>query len=346
VDQTSAYQVGQEHVGEDRPLLSIIMEATSDEFDDVIRIAGIVETMENMSANGINAEEVGQNIQEVESMKQKVQDSLDEFMSMVVNGNYEEERPEQFGEVAELVAKVKADFGPFQLEMVEERNACMFTPHRMPEPVIPPAPRLLLSFIIRDDGIGWRKPRWEKWMGKKSRDKRTLAEQIQDRAIRKPVPSGGQMVTPIHSKEAENRTLAWVYYWGKSLPDAASKFDYVEIGGQELRADKAEQEKNLLDHSAVTSVLPAGLRRLSQEEISTILEVAEGSKPSGSVFTDRKISFESMETEKPVGSDTASLEPVAEKLDQNYLEFQSAAMPMVDLASPKRMLKNTDKTDT
>ena len=90
--------------------------------------SGIIETMENMSANGINAEEVGQSLQEVESMKQKVQDSLDEFMSMVVNGNYEEERPEQFGEVAELVAKVKADFGPFQLEMVEERNACMFTP--------------------------------------------------------------------------------------------------------------------------------------------------------------------------------------------------------------------------
>ena len=146
MDQTSVYQVAQEHVGEDRPLLSIIMEATSDEFtiedwkyirmlrlsnlqDDV---EGIIETMESISANGINYEEVGQNLKKVESMKQKVQDSLDEFMAMIVNGNYEEERPEQFGEVAELVAKVKADFGPFQLEMVEERNACMFTPHRMP----------------------------------------------------------------------------------------------------------------------------------------------------------------------------------------------------------------------
>merc|ERR1711940_381809 len=75
-------------------------------------------------------------------------------------------------------------------------------------------------------------------------------------------------------------------------------------------------------------------------------DVVKGSKPSGSVFTDRRVSFESMETEKPVGSDTATLEPVAEKLDQNYLEFQGAAMPMVDLASPERMLKNTDKTDT
>ena len=89
------------------------------------------------------------------------------------------------------------------------------------------------------------------------------------------------MVTPIHTKEAEDRALAWAYYWGKSLPDAASKFDYVEIGGQELRADKAEQEKNLLDHSAVTSELPAGFKWSFQEEIST--EVAKGSKPSGSV---------------------------------------------------------------
>ena len=101
MDQTSVYQVAQEHVGEDRPLLAIIMEATSDEFtledwkyirmlrlsnlqDDV---EGIIETMEIMSANGINAKEVGQNLKEVESMKQEVQDSLDEFMSMVVNGN-------------------------------------------------------------------------------------------------------------------------------------------------------------------------------------------------------------------------------------------------------------------
>ena len=168
MDQTSVYQVAQEHVGEDRSLLSIIMEATSDEFtmedwkyirmlrlhnlmDDV---DGIIATMENMSANGINAEVVGQSLQEVESMKQKVQDSLDEFMSMVVNGNYEEERPEQFGELAELVAKVKADFGPFQLEMVEESNACMFTPHRMPEPVIPPPLLKLLHYLL------YRNPNW------------------------------------------------------------------------------------------------------------------------------------------------------------------------------------------
>ena len=74
MDQTSVYQVAQEHVGEDRSLLSTIMETTSDEFtledwknirmlrlhnlmDDV---DGIIASMENMSANGINAEEVGQ----------------------------------------------------------------------------------------------------------------------------------------------------------------------------------------------------------------------------------------------------------------------------------------------
>ena len=93
-----------------------------------------------MSANSIKAEEVGQSLEMVESMKQDVQDSLDEFMSMIVNGKYEEERPEQFREVAEQLAKIRADFGPFQLEMAEEMNACMFTPYRMPEPVIPPAP--------------------------------------------------------------------------------------------------------------------------------------------------------------------------------------------------------------
>ena len=30
--------------------------------------------------------------------------------------------------------------------------------------------------------------------------------------------------------------LAWAYYWGKSLPAAVNEFDYVEQGGQELRA--------------------------------------------------------------------------------------------------------------
>ena len=44
------------------------------------------------------------------------------------------------------------------------------------------------------------------------------------------------MVTPIQKKETENRALAWAYYWGKSLPAAISEFDYVEQGGQELRA--------------------------------------------------------------------------------------------------------------
>ena len=113
----------------------------------------------------------------VDSMKEDVQDSLDEFKVMVVNGMYEVERAEQFGEVAEQIAKLKTDFGPFQQKMAEERNACTFTPHRMLEPVIPPAPRLLLSYLLRDDPIG-RKPRWGKWRSKKSRDKRTLAEQI------------------------------------------------------------------------------------------------------------------------------------------------------------------------
>ena len=74
---------------------------------------------------------------------------------------------------------------------------------------------------------------------KKSRD-RTLAEQIQNWAVRKFVPSGGQvLVTPIQKKEAENRALAWAYYWGESLSAAVSDFDYVEQGGQELRAAKA-----------------------------------------------------------------------------------------------------------
>ena len=45
---------------------------------------------------------------------------------------------------------------------------------------------------------------------KKSRD-RTLAEQIQIWAVRKPVPSGGQMVNHIQAKESENRVLAWAY---------------------------------------------------------------------------------------------------------------------------------------
>ncbi len=106
MDQTSVYQVAQEHVGE-----GIMVTTTSADYEDwkYIRmlqlsnlrddVEGIIETMENMSANGINAKEVGQNLNEVESMKQKVQDSLDEFMSMVVNGSYEEERPKQFGEV-------------------------------------------------------------------------------------------------------------------------------------------------------------------------------------------------------------------------------------------------------
>ena len=210
--------------------------------DDVDYIMG---TMEDMSADGIKAEEVGESLAIIENMKQEVQDSLDEFMSMVVNGMYEVERPEQFVEVAEQLAKIRADFGPFQLEMAEEMNACMFTPHRMPEPEIPPAPGRLLHFLLFDDPIGRAvEPRWGKWRGKKSRDKRTLAEQIQDKAIRKPVPSGGQMVTPIQKKETENRALAWAYYGGESLP--------VEQGGQELRAAKAEQEKRLLDHGTVT----------------------------------------------------------------------------------------------
>lgn len=213
MDQTSVYQVAQEHVGEDRPLLSIIMETASDEFDDAIRI---VEIMENMSANGINAEEVGQSLQEVESMKQKVQDSIDGLVSMVLNGDYEESSPDQSAEGAELIAKINADFKLFQLKMAEAVEACRFTPHCKTEPDIPPPP---------------------------------------------------------------------------SMPT----------------------------------------------------DVAKSSKPGVTVFTDRRVSFESMETEKPVGSDTASLEPVAEKLDQNSLEFQGAAMPMVDLASPERMLKSTDK---
>ena len=77
MDQTSVYQVAQEHVGEDRSLLAIIMEATSDEFtmEDwkyirMLRLSNlqddvdyIIDTMENMSANGISAEEVGQSLQ-------------------------------------------------------------------------------------------------------------------------------------------------------------------------------------------------------------------------------------------------------------------------------------------
>ena len=133
--------------------LSTIMETTTcEDYEDwkfirMLRLSNLMDdvdlimgTMEDMSANGIKAEEVGESLAIIENMKQEVQDSLDEFMSMVVNGMYEVERPEQFVEVAEQLAKIRADFGPFQLEMAEEMNACMFTPHRMPEPVIPPAP--------------------------------------------------------------------------------------------------------------------------------------------------------------------------------------------------------------
>ena len=77
MDQTSVYQVAKEHVGEDRPLLSTIMETTSDEytvedwrFIRSCRLSNlrndvelIIETMENMSANGINAKEVGQSLE-------------------------------------------------------------------------------------------------------------------------------------------------------------------------------------------------------------------------------------------------------------------------------------------
>ena len=87
----------------------------------------IRETLDVMSADGIKAEEVGKTLAMVATMKQRVQDSLDEFMSMRENGMYEVEWPERFGEVAEQIAKMKVAFEPFQLEMAEERNACMFT---------------------------------------------------------------------------------------------------------------------------------------------------------------------------------------------------------------------------
>ena len=82
--------MAQEHAGEGRALLSTIMETTtSADYEDwrFIRscrlsnlrndVECIIEAMESMSANGINAEDVGQSLEKVESMKKDVQDSLD-----------------------------------------------------------------------------------------------------------------------------------------------------------------------------------------------------------------------------------------------------------------------------
>ena len=70
---------------------------------------------------------------------------------------------------------------------------------------------------------------------RRQRDKRTLAEQIQARAVSQLVSSGGKnLVNHLTQKKVENRALAWARYWGKSLPSAVSLHDYVEQGGQEL----------------------------------------------------------------------------------------------------------------
>ena len=113
------------------------------------------------------------------------------------------------------------------------------------------------------------------------------------------------MVTPVLEKEAENRALAWAYYWGKSLPAAVSEFDYVEQGGQELRAAGFKwsfQEKKV----------PTEVVRNTESKVPE--KSQKSSELSGSVFTDRRVSFASkQEVEKPVSSDAARLEPVAEE---------------------------------
>ena len=132
----------------------------------------------------------------------------------------------------------------------------------------------------------------------------------------------------------------------------------MEQGGQELRAAKhsAEQEKNLLGHGAVIytrdklSALVERVKVPTEVVRNTESKVPEKSQKSselsGSVFTDRRVSFASkQEAEKPVCSDTARLEPVAEDLGQEP-EFQGAAIPVADLPNLERMLKSANKTGT
>ena len=206
-------------MGKDRAAFSTIMETTSADYEDqkfirMLRLSNLRNDVEgimgDMFAIGTKAEEVDKSLAIVESMKQELQDRLDECKAMKVNGVHGNAWAEKSNEEPQVGVA----------DIVE---------------ILPPPLLKLLQYLLYRNP-NWDKPYKPKWRVKKykkSRD-RTLAEQIQNWAVRKPVPIGGQMVTPIQDKETENRALAWAYYWGKSLPAAVSEFDYVEQGGSEL----------------------------------------------------------------------------------------------------------------